>query len=42
MAHLDSCRTRRELTGNVWVYFSEPDANCHDTSHEAHYTEARA
>jgi len=40
MAHLDSCTTRRELTGNIWVEFSEPDQNCHDTSHNDYATEA--
>jgi len=40
MAHLDSCTTRRELTGNIWTYYSDPDPQCNDKSHEAHYTEA--
>ena len=39
MAHLNTCRTRKELTGNVWVYFSEPDLNCQDASHADAYTE---
>ena len=39
MAHLDTCTIRRELTGNIWTYYSEPDKNCQDASHEAHYTE---
>jgi len=40
MAHLATCRTRKELTGGIWVHFSEPDQNCQDKSHEATYTEA--
>jgi hypothetical protein len=39
MAHLTTCRTRKELTGNIWTYYSEPDPACDDTSHHAYYTE---
>ena len=39
MSHLPSCRIRRELTGNIWTYYSEPDANCTDRSHHDAYTE---
>jgi hypothetical protein len=35
MAHLDSCRIRRELTGNIWTYYSIPDMNCEDDSHNS-------
>jgi len=40
MSHLTTCTTRRELTGNIWTYYSNPDPQCNDKSHEAHYTEA--
>jgi len=40
MSHTPSCTTRKELAGNVWVYYSIPDPDCQDISHEAHYTEA--
>jgi len=40
MAHLATCRIRKELTGGIWVEYSEPDLSCTDRSHEAHYTEA--
>ena len=39
MAHLNTCRTRKELTGGIWVHYSEPDQNCQDVSHEQHYTQ---
>lgn len=39
MSHLTTCRTRKELTGGIWVYFSEPDQNCTDRSHHDSYTE---
>ena len=39
MSHLPTCRTRKELTGNVWVYYSDPDRNCTDQSHVDAYTE---
>jgi len=39
MAHLSTCRNRKELTGGIWVEYSEPDMSCTDRSHEAHYTE---
>ena len=39
MAHLATCRTRKELTGNVWVCYSDPDRNCTDQSHVDAYTE---
>jgi hypothetical protein len=35
MAHLESCRTRKELTGNIWTY----DPACTDESHNRFYTE---
>jgi len=40
MSHTQHCTTRKELTGNVWVHYSNPDPDCQDISHEAHYTEA--
>jgi hypothetical protein len=40
MSHLNSCRIRKELTGNIWVYYSEPDQHCKDASHDTYYTEA--
>jgi hypothetical protein len=40
MSHLPTCTIRRELTGNIWTYYSEPDQNCNDASHTASYTEA--
>jgi hypothetical protein len=40
MSHLPSCTTRRELIGNIWVEYSEPDQNCHDASHNDYATEA--
>jgi len=39
MAHLDSCTIRRELTGNIWVHYSNPDPACQDKSHHDAYTE---
>jgi hypothetical protein len=39
MAHIDSCRTRKERFGLIWVEYSEPDQNCQDASHAASYTE---
>jgi hypothetical protein len=39
MAHLATCRTRKELTGNIWTYYSEPDASCTDESHNRFYTQ---
>ena len=39
VSHLPKCRTRKELTGNVWVYYSDPDRNCTDQSHVDAYTE---
>jgi len=40
MSHIPTCTTRRELIGNIWTYYSDPDPQCNDKSHEAHYTEA--
>ena len=34
MSRLPTCRTRKELTGNVWVEYSSPDMNCEDASHD--------
>ena len=39
MSHTPSCTTRKELTGNVWVYYSDPDRNRTDQSHTDAYTE---
>jgi hypothetical protein len=39
MSHLPSCTTRKELTGNVWVHYSNPDPDCNDKSHHDAYTE---
>jgi hypothetical protein len=39
MSHLPTCRTCKELTGGIWVYYSEPDKNCNDQSHHDAYTE---
>jgi len=39
MAHLDSCRIRKELTGNIWTYYSNPDPQCNEKSHHDAYTE---
>lgn len=39
MSHMPSCTTHKELTGNVWVHYSNPDPDCNDTSHHKHYTE---
>lgn len=39
MAHLPTCRTRVEKFGLLTVHYSEPDQNCNDQSHHAHYTE---
>jgi len=39
MAHLNTCRTYKELTGGIWVHHSDPDPNCNDTSHHANYTQ---
>ena len=39
MSHTPHCTTYKELTGNVWVHYSNPDPDCQDISHEAHYTE---
>ena len=33
MSHLPTCRTYRELTGNIWVVYSDPDQQCQDRSH---------
>ena len=37
--HLDTCTTRKEMTGNVWVHYSDPDPACTDASHHKHYTQ---
>lgn len=37
MSHLPTCRTYRELTGNVWTYYSDPDPACEDKSHHNDY-----
>ena len=42
MAHLPTCRTRKELTGGIWVEYSEPDQHCTDQSHHDSYTEESA
>jgi len=39
MAHLPTCTIRKELTGGIWVEFSEPDNACNDESHHRFYTE---
>ena len=39
MSHLHTCTTRRELTGNIWTYYSDPDPQCNDRSHHDAYTE---
>lgn len=39
MSHLPTCTTRKELTGGIWVHYSDPDPACEDQSHHAHYTE---
>jgi len=39
MSHTPTCKTRKELTGNVWVYYSEPDRKCNDQSHVDAYTQ---
>ena len=39
MAHLSTCRTRKELAGGIWVEYSEPDRNCTDQTHHDAYTE---
>lgn len=40
MTHTPACKTRRELTGNIWVNYSEPDPACTDKTHTDAYTEA--
>jgi len=42
MSHLTSCRTRVEKFGLLTVYYSEPDQNCTDASHNDAYTEESA
>jgi len=42
MSHTPQCRIRKELTGNVWVYYSDPDPCCNDKSHHDAYTEESA
>jgi len=39
MTHPNTCRTRKELTGGIWVEFSDPDPQCKDKSHHDAYTE---
>jgi hypothetical protein len=39
MAHLNTCRIRKELTGNIWVEYSEPDLACTDESHNEYTQE---
>lgn len=40
MSHLATCRTYKELTGNIWTHYSDPDPACTDASHTNYYTEA--
>jgi hypothetical protein len=39
MSHTPQCRIRKELTGNIWTYYSDPDQSCTDASHNTYYTE---
>jgi len=39
MTHIPTCTIRRELTGNIWTYYSEPEPTCNDRSHHDIYTE---